>query len=155
MLAQKDEAMRATLLIIPLMFAAPAAAQTPAPRPQPPTDMQRVLNDPAMADRLANVMQALSQAFLNLPVGEVQAAVEGRPATPAERRLTVRDMGRRDDPNFDRNFQRQMSQARPMIEQSMKAMQTALPAMIHGMEEAGQAMDRAVQNMPRPDYPKR
>jgi hypothetical protein len=147
--------MRAALLIIPLMFAAPAGAQTPAPRPQPTTDMQRVLNDPAMADRLANVMQALSQAFLNLPVGEVQAAVEGRPATPAERRLTVRDMGRRDDPNFDRNFQRQMSQARPMIEQSMKAMQTALPAMIHGMEEAGQAMDRAVQNMPRPDYPKR
>jgi hypothetical protein len=137
------------------MFAAPAAAQTPAPRLQPPADMQRVLNDPATADRLANVMQALSNAFLNLPVGEVQAAVEGRPATPAERRLTVRDMGRRDDPNFDRNFQRQMSQARPMIEQSMKAMRTALPAMIHGMEEAGQAMDRAIQNMPRPDYPKR
>jgi hypothetical protein len=136
------------------MIAAPAAAQTP-PRPQPPGDMQRVLNDPAMADRLANVMQALSNAFLNLPVGEVQAAVEGRPATSAEKRLTVRDMGRRDDPNFDREFQRQMSQARPMIQQSMKAMQTALPAMIHGLEEAGQAMDRAVQNMPRPDYPKR
>ena len=146
--------MRFVLFLPLLMIAAPAAAQTP-PRPQPPADMQRVLNDPAMADRLANVMQALSNAFLNLPVGEVQAAVEGRPATPAEKRLTVRDMGRRDDPNFDREFQRQMSQARPMIQHSMKAMQTALPAMIHGLEEAGQAMDRAVQNMPRPDYPKR
>jgi hypothetical protein len=146
--------MRNPVLVFPLlMIAAPAAAQTPPM--QPPADMQRVLSDPATADRLANVMQALSNAFLNLPVGEVQAAVEGRPATPAEKRLTVRDMGRRDDPNFDRNFQRQMAQTRPMIRQSMKAMQTALPAMIHGLEEAGQAMDRAVQNMPRPDYPKR
>ncbi len=30
-------------------------------------------------------MQALSRAFLNLPVGEVQAAVEGRPPTPADK----------------------------------------------------------------------
>jgi hypothetical protein len=146
--------MRTAAALLPLlMIAAPAAAQTPAP--QPPADMQRVLTDPSTADRLANVMQALSKAFLNLPVGEVQAAVEGRPATPAEKRLTVRDLGRRDDPNFDRNLQRGIAQSRPMIEQSMKALGEALPAMIHGMQEAGQAMDRAVQNLPRPDYPKR
>src|SRR3954451_21816715 len=120
-----------TLLAIALIAAQPVAAPV-APPPPPIAQLPPGLTDPATADRLANVMQALSNAFLNLPVGEVQAAVEGRPATPAERRLTVRDMGRRDDPNFDRNFQRQMSQARPMIEQSMKAMRTALPAMIHG-----------------------
>src|SRR6476659_6383825 len=147
--------MRSALFLPLLMFAAPAAAQT-APSPsQPPVDMPRALTDPATAERLANVMQALSKAFLDLPVGDVQAAVEGRPATPAEKRLTVRDLGRRDDANFDRNFQRQMTQARPMIEQSMKAMSTALPAMIHSLQEAGQAMDRAVQNLPRPDYPRR
>jgi hypothetical protein len=34
-------------------------------------------------------------------------------------------------------------------------MATALPAMMKGLQDAGDAVDRAVQNMPRPDYPKR
>ena len=32
----------------------------------------------------------MSKAFLNLPVGEVEAAVEGRPVTSADKRRTVR-----------------------------------------------------------------
>jgi hypothetical protein len=150
--------MRATLLIVPLLLAAePAAAQAP-PAPPPtniPGEMQRALGDPAMADRVANVMQSLSQAFLDLPVGQVEAALEGRRATPAEKRLTVRDMGRRDDPDFDRKFQRQIADAKPMIRQSMRAMAEALPAMMQGLQQAGQAIERAAANMPDPNYPKR
>ncbi len=153
-------AMRTQSIFIPLLLCtAPALAQTPPPAApqvqQTPQDMQRVLNDPAMADRLANVMQALSKAFLDLPVGQVQAAVEGRQPTAAERKLTVRDMGRRDDPNFDRNFRQQIANSKPMIEQSMKALSQALPAMMKGMDEAGQALERAAANMPDPTYPRR
>jgi len=108
-----------------------------------------------MADKLARSMQALSKALLNLPVGEVQAAVEGRAPTPAERKLTVRDLARRDDRNFDRDFQRQIANARPMIAQGMKALQQSLPAMMHGLNEAQQSLERAVANMPDPTYPKR
>ena len=122
---------------------------------QVPPNVERALNDPATADKLVNVMQALSQAFLNLPVGEVQAAVEGRPPTPAETHMTVRDLGRRDDPNFDRNFQQHMAEARPMIHQGMKAMADALPAMMNGLNEASHAIERAAANMPDPTYPKR
>ena len=114
-----------------------------------------MLGDPAMADRLAGMMQAMSKAFLNLPVGEVQAAAEGRMPTAAERHMTVRDMARRDDPNFDRDFQQRMAQAKPMIQQSMKALSDALPAMVQGMEQAGKALERAAANMPDPTYPKR
>ena len=117
--------------------------------------MQRVLNDPAMADRLSGMMQAMSQAFLNLPVGEIQAAAEGRKPTAAERRMTVRDVGRRDDPKFERNFERQMANSKPMIQQSMRALSTALPAMMKGMEDMGRALERAAANMPDPTYPKR
>ena len=148
-----------SLILLPLMIAAaPAFAQTPAPAPVAPVrgpEVQRALADPAMAEKLANAMQALSKAFLNLPVGEVQAALEGRKPTAAERRMTVRDMGRRDDPNFERNFQRQMAQSRPMIEASMRALAQALPAMMQGLQQAGQALERATANMPDPTYPKR
>ena len=148
--------MRTALVMLPLLIAAaPAAAQAPAPVAPPPQDIQRALHDPAMADRLANVMQALSKAFLDLPVGEVQAAVEGRAPTSAEKRMTVRDVERRTDPNFERNFRQQVANARPMIQQSMKALSDALPAMMQGLQQAGQALDRAAANMPDPTYPKK
>ena len=153
--------MRTKLLIVPLLLgAAPALAQAPAapapaPAPAPPMQIPPQLTDPAMADRLARAMQALSKSFLNLPVGEVQAAIEGRAPTAAERRLTVRDVGRRDNRNFDRDFQRQMANAKPMLEQSMKALAGALPAMMQGLSQAGQALERATANMPDPTYPKR
>lgn len=149
--------MRVSLLILPLaMIAAPALAQG---QPQPPVreriEIPAELTSPQTAERLGDMMQVLSKVFLDIPVGELKAAAEGRPATEADKRTTIRDMGRRDDPNFDRNFERQMAETRPMIQSSMKALSQALPAMLEGLSEAGEAMERAVANMPRPDYPKR
>jgi len=147
--------MRTTLVLLSLsMCAAPAFAQ-PAPPQEPQAQLPPELTDPANADKLADAMQGLSQAMLDLKVGEVQAALEGRKATLAEKKLTVRDLGRRDDPNFDRNVQRQVAQVRPIMRQSMKALSVALPAMMHGLQQASDAIERAAANMPDPNYPKR
>ncbi len=135
-----------------LLCATPGLAQAPAaPAPQVPPQ----LTDPAMADRIADTMQTLSKSFLDMPVGELQAAVEGRKPTPADKKLTVRDLGRRDDPNFERNLRLQMAQAKPMIQQSMKALADALPSMMQGLKQAQQSLERAAANMPDPTYPKR
>ena len=143
--------MRKILLLLPFLgFAAPAIAQ-PAPAPQLPPE----LTDPATADRLADAMQGLSQALLDLRVGEVRAALEGRQASPAEKRMTVRDMARRDDPNFDRHVQQDIANVRPLVRQSMTAVNQALPAMMQGLAQAQQALERAVANMPDPTYPRR
>ena len=137
-----------TAAILASLAATPAAAQTaPAIPPE--------LSDPAMADKLGNVMQSLSNAFLNLPVGEVQAALEGRPATPAEKRTTVRDIGRRDDPDFDRHFQQQIAGSRETMRAGMTAMKTALPAIMKGVSEARAEMEKALANMPSANYPAR
>ena len=50
------------------------------PRPSRPATikMPPQLTDPTTADKLASAMEALTKALLDLPVGEVQAAVEGR-----------------------------------------------------------------------------
>jgi hypothetical protein len=143
--------MRKSLILLPIfLITTPALAQASlSPRVSPQ------LTDPRVADRLANAVQAVSKALLDLPVGEVQAAVEGREPTPADKKLTVRDLGRRDDPNFDRDFRRQIAQARPVIEHGMKALNTALPAVMKALDDAGRAIDRAAANMPDPTYPKR
>jgi hypothetical protein len=141
--------MRASLILLPLLLcAAPAAAQR---APQLPPE----LTDPATAQRLANAMQVMSNVFLDMRVGEVHAALEGRPATPAERSMTVRDMARRDDPDFDRHFQQRMASVGPMMQQGMRAMNQALPEMMRGLHDAKKALERAAANMPDPDYPRR
>ena len=72
--------MRKSLILLPLLLcAAPALAQSAAaaaPAASSPTRRS--------ADQLADAMQALSQALLDMQVGEVEAAVEGREPTPAE-----------------------------------------------------------------------
>jgi hypothetical protein len=149
------DTMRTAIAMLPLLIAAaPAAAQPmPVAAPPPPAEQQieRALNDPVMVDRMTHTMDALSKAFLNVRVGEVEAALEGRDATPAERRRTVRDLARRDGIDV----QRQIAQARPMIQQSMRAMAGALPQMMQGLQQAQEALDRAAANMPDPNYPKR
>jgi hypothetical protein len=146
--------MRHFLFAVPIaLIAAPVAAQTAAEPGQ--IEIPRELTDPAMADKLAKVLQGLSKSFMELPVGEVQAAVEGREATAQEKRMTVRDLGRRGDPNFDRNLERQIAQSKPMIEQSMKALSQALPAMTRALSDVARQMELATANMPRPDYPRR
>ena len=145
--------MRTRLAWIPLvLITSPALAQPAAP---PPAHVPPQLLDPRMADRLADTMQSLSKALLDLPVGELQAAAEGREPTAAEKKLTLRDLGRRDDPNFDKNFREQIAQARPGIEKGMKAMSAALPAIEKAVDDAGRAIDRATANMPDPTYPRR
>ena len=142
--------MRAHLLLLPLvMVAAPAAAQ-PAPARED-VQIPRELTDPAMVDRLAEAMKAMSSAFLELPVGEVQAAVEGREPTAADKRRTVRSEAQ----VSERELRQQIEQSKPIMQAGMKALAEALPAMMRGMAEAREAMERAAANMPRPDYPKR
>jgi hypothetical protein len=138
--------MRIVLVFPLLMIAAPAAAQS---RPQPVQNIQRVLNDPATAERMTNLMQTLSDSLLSLPIGEVQAAVEGRTPTAADKRRTIRDI----EPNLD--VRREISQARPMIQQSMKALGEALPGIVQSLQQAQRSLERAAANMPDPTYPKR
>jgi len=142
--------MRKSLFLLPVLACAtPALAQPPAPQVSPQ------LTDPAVAEKLAETAQALSKAFLDLPIGGLRAAVEGREPTAAEKKLRVRDLGRRQDPNFERNLHRQVAEAKPMIRQSMKALADALPSIMQGLEQAQKSLERAAANMPDPTYPKR
>ena len=145
--------MRYRLILLPLLAcASPAMAQ---PVPSDDIQLPRELADPATADRLADMAQGLAQAVLDMPVGEIKAAAEGRKASAAERRMTVRDMARRDDPNFDRDIQQRIAQSGPAIRRSISALNQALPAITKSLQQASRAIERAAANMPDPTYPRR
>ena len=141
--------MRIALLIIPaaLMASPAAAAQTAAPDVQVPQE----LLDPAWADRLTDVLQVMSKSMLEMPIGEVQAAIEGREPTAADKRKTIRSETRMSE----RELNQQIEAARPQMRAAMKAMSAALPAMMKGLSEAGRELEKATANMPQPGYPKR
>ena len=150
--------MRICLSALPLaLMASPVLAQArPAPAAPPAAiAVPPELTDPAMAEKLSRMMQAMSQAFLNLPVGEIEAAAEGRPATAADRKRTVREAGRMDDPDFERNFHEHLAASRGTVQASMKALAAALPAMMKGMSEASRELEKATANLPSPNYPRR
>ncbi len=85
----------------------------------------------------------------------MQAATEGREATPSEKKLTVRDLERRKDPNFDRNFNQRIAKVGPAVESGIKAVNDAMPSVVQALQQASDAIERAAANMPDPTYPKR
>jgi hypothetical protein len=144
--------MRKILMIIPLLFvASPAFAQDG----QPAFHLPSALTDPAAQMRLAAKLQSISSALLNVKVGEVAAALDGRNASSAERNVTLGDMVRRKDPNFDRDVAREVATVGPKIQHGMEVLSRTLPRVMHDAADAQKSIDRAVANLPDPGYPQR
>lgn len=136
--------MRMSLLALPFaLLAMPAVA---APVQAPPQ-----VSDPVLADRLTDMMRAMSSALLDLPVGEVEAAAQGRTPTPADRARTVRS----ETGLNEQQLAQRIEASRVAMQQGMKAMVEALPKIAGALDDARRQMETATANMPRPDYPKR
>ena len=84
---------------------------------------------PDTADRVTDAMQSISKA--------------------------VHDFGDRGDGARDRDIQKRIAEAKPQIEQGIKAVNEALPEITASLQRAQQAVERAIANMPDPNYPKR
>jgi len=142
--------MRAVLILVPALLAAsPALAAQPLPAPVLPP----VLTDPAMADQLGRVAGAVTRSLMNLPVGELEAAIEGRPATRADRARTVRDsIG---DPYVEQRIASQAAASGRTIQAASEAIANSLPAILQAIDGATADIERVVGNLPDPTYPRR
>lgn len=132
--------------------ASPALAQQSAPTPPAAApQLPPELTDPRTLDQLGNVVGVLARAFMNLPVGEVEAALENRPVTAEDRRKTVRSETGLSDAELDR----EIAESKVAMKQGGQAMIRALPVITRALDEAGEQIGRAIANMPSPTYPKR
>ena len=143
--------MRVAHLALPIAALVTPAVAAAAPAPEETAQIQRELTDPKWADRLTDAMLAMSRAFMNLPVGEVEAAIQGRQPTAADKHRTVQS----ETGMSEQQLRRQIEGSRPAMEASMKAMAAALPAIMKGFSDAQRELEKASANVPRPDYPKR
>lgn len=143
--------MRQLLFALPLMLvAAPAVAQ-----PRPISEAAQIppeLADPALADKLTRVSGTLAQALMNLPVGEMEAAIEGRTPTPADRNKRVRDeIG----PDGERQLMAEVATSGPRMRAMQQALVTSLPAIMGALGQVQDQLERAIANIPDPTYPRR
>jgi hypothetical protein len=136
--------MRLSCLAAPLFLASSAALAAPAPQSQ--IEIPPEMTDPQFIHRLMSMTDALSKAFLDLRVGEIQAVAEGRPATAADRNRTVGEIAR----ISPQELQRQIAEARPQVEAATQAFVKQLPEITRSLSQAANALERAAANMPQP-----
>lgn len=141
--------MRSGLILVLALFAAVPALAAPPMVPVIP----QVLTDPAMADQLGRVAGVLTRSLMDLPVGEIEAAIEGRPVTRADRQRTVGDsIG---DPQIAQRVADQATSSGRTMQAATQALAASLPAIMQAIDGAKSEIERAVGNLPVPTYPQR
>lgn len=141
--------MRAYWIALPLLMAPVPALAAPKAAPQLPPE----LSDPAMADKLGKMAGALTKALMDLPVGELEATVQGREPTPADRAKRVRDeIG---GPAAERQVEAQVAQSGRQMQAMSKALVDSLPSIMSALDQMESSLERATANIPDPTYPRR
>jgi hypothetical protein len=140
--------MRLALFALPLMLAA-----TPAVAAPKDVQLPQELTDPATADKLGRLAGVLARSLMDLPVGELEAAVQGRDPTPADRARRVRDSIGGSD--AERRVEAQVAQSGRQMQAMSKALVASLPALMAALDQAQRQLERAAANIPDPTYPKR
>lgn len=113
------------------------------------------LDDPRNARAADAMMGSLTDSLLGMKIGEAKAAAEGRTPTAADKSLTVRDLAKKDDPQFETRLREGAARAGPALRQSLKGMAAAVPALTKSFDQLGKALERIAANLPDPTYPKR
>ena len=146
-----------TALLAAAALPGTAMAQSVTP-PAPPSpadvaEMQRQIADPATGAALSRMTGAVTRALMDMPVGEIEAAVEGRPATVADRRRTVRDtVG---GPEEAARIEREVAASGAQMQVMQRALVAALPGMIAAAGEMQKAIEQAGASLPLAGYERR
>ena len=141
--------MRKFWIALPLLFAPVPAMAAPKEAPQLPPE----LSDPAMADKLGKMMGTLTRALMDMPVGELEATVQGREPTAADRSRRVRD--RIGGPEAEREVEARVAASGRQMQAMSKALVASLPSIMKSLEGVERELERATANLPDPTYPKR
>ena len=150
--------MRLMILALLTAFAAapltaqsgPAAAAKAAPSA---TEIPAELSDPALADKLGRMSGVLAKALMNLPAGEIEAAIENRAPTEADKRRRVGDaMG---GAEAEAALEAKVAASGPQMRAMQQALVASLPALLKSLGGMQAELEKAVANLPDPTYPKR
>lgn len=149
-----------------LAVAAPAVAQQQLPNAQGPVvaaplpdprdeEIRRSLPDPRELEAMGNVATRTMDAILDVPIGPLREAVEGRKLSPREREETIGDHARRDDPYFRERMRDQMGVATVALGALAEQMAVMTPVLRRTLEDVERRVEDAVRGLPPRDYDRR
>jgi len=144
--------MRALLIALPLALLPAPAAAAPADRTAAQAQIPSELSDPAMADKLSKMLGPLMKALMDMPIGEVEAAMAGREPSPADKKKRLGDeLG----PEGQKELAATVARAGPQMQAMQRALVASLPAIMSSLGNLEKELEQATANLPDPTYPKR
>ena len=106
-----------------------------------------------MADKLGRMMGSLTKALMEMPIGELEASVQGREPTAADKNKRVRDaIG---GPDAEKQVEAEVAASGRQMQAMTKALVASLPTIMASLEGVERELERATANLPDPTYPKR
>lgn len=143
--------MRLSRFALPLILvASPTLAEHPAPIA---LQLPPELSDLTMADRLGRMANTLTRALMDLPIGELEAAAQGREPTPVDRTKRVRDMLAR--PGLEHELEAKVTASGRAMQAMARILAQSLPSIMATLDETQRSLERVTANIPDPTYPRR
>jgi hypothetical protein len=127
------------------MVALPATAQH---RAAPPREEQALRNGAETVRQAAPMLDRSADRALDMDIGPLLDALH--PYSARGRHMTLRDMGRRDDPDFDAKLRRSIYRGSARAAATLDAMATATPQIRQSLRQMEAAIAGAVIEAQRP-----
>lgn len=97
-------------------------------------DLGRILDDPDLPEKAARSTEALVAVLETLPIGNIEAAIDGREPTDADRVRTLGDVIDVDGREIGGELAMAIAENRPRIEAGIDAAVVTLPALLAAAE---------------------
>lgn len=136
--------------------AAPALAAQPAPQaaPAPAVDprdeeIRRNLPNPAEMKQMGEATARMMEAMMDVPIGPLREAAEGRKLSRREREETIGDHARRGDPQFKERMRDQIGLATVAMGALAEQMVVMAPVLRRTLEDVERRMEAAARTVPQ------
>ncbi|HYD11417.1 MAG TPA: hypothetical protein VEC11_01070 [Allosphingosinicella sp.] len=133
--------------LIPLA-ALGGAALVALPLTAQPREEQALRGGAEAVRQAAPMLDRSTDAALDLDIGPLLDALH--PYSPRGRRMTLRELGRRDDPDFDRKLRASLYRGTARAAATLDAMATAAPSIRRSLREMEAAIAGAMVEAQRP-----
>lgn len=137
-----------------LAAAAPALAAQPAAPPVLPADprdaeIRAAMPDPAEMKAMGEAAARAVDAMMEVPIGPLREAVEGRKLSARERSETIGDRAVRDDPHFRDRMNAGIASASVAMAALAEQMVTIAPVLRRTLDDVAQRMEEAIRTAPQ------
>jgi len=140
-----------------VQVAQPSRADVAPPPPIDPRDeaILRAVPGPQELERVGDVTAATVDAILDVPIGPLREAIEGRRLSRREREETLGDHARKDDPYFRERMRDQITIASAAVGVLAEQMAVMTPVLRQTLEDAQRRVEEAARGVPPREYDRR